>query len=307
MIIKLEAKVSANDQQIVDLNGEIDALKTKAATEKDKIYGELIKIKEENSVLIAEKQRSEASYHRILSEMETYQLQFVTNQEESAKLKVKLDEQVLVNIQISASLQKANLVKAELQDQIEHLKQDLLISSTQASKSFYRDLESENKELAAKVATLILEKESLVQLQKNVDGACQSAVKEKTALKQSNNLLLLEKENLERKLEQALRQKGTDQRKDTEKEEAFIHNAGELKMLKITIESKEAAILALTERVKAYEINILKQQELKSVQNESLQELESRIRRLTQQTIELGQDNRLWKTNADCYKMTWLI
>jgi hypothetical protein len=81
-------------------------------------------------------------------------------------------------------------------------------------------------------------------------------------------------------------------RLEVETKDQLRQSQDDMKMLNISLETRDEQIASLFNKLKMRELEILKQTEVKSFMQEKGNELEAKIRSLSNQLIEVGQDRR---------------
>ena len=296
---KLTGKTESLKQENDTLTAEIKTLKDQHVAEKDKIYGELISLKQQFETALADVERSEAAYKRIVEEKELLQAQTCSFSEENANLKARVEEQLAIHNHLKSRLETVQRTNSEQAGQLSQLQEELAKRHVSSFSAHIHRLEAENRDFAAKITSLELERDSLTHHRNQIELTCQNAIKDRASMKHQVTALELEIEQL--KSAQTLeRNKTADQvRSETEREQLLLQLQDDVKMLNISCQTKDETISGLQEKFKKAELTSLKRisinldQESKTNYLEKVQELEQRNRSIGQQLIEVGQDKRL--------------
>ncbi|KAL2913622.1 hypothetical protein HK105_206924 [Polyrhizophydium stewartii] len=287
--LALQTVTKERDELIED----VKSIKERHATEKDKIYGELIATKKKHETALSEARRSEVSYKRVLQEKERLEGVASEARDQANELKSQVDEQ----LQINASL------KARINDLLHSCSslQAKLKSSEATIASFNID------EHAARIKSLDETVRSLqVQLKQSEHDRATAEAGHRKAQEDIKDLvkktidLTHERDELRHVLAKEREDQATAKRADQDFSEEFERHRHELErlkddlgMIKIACDNKDRKISDLQSQIKSNEAANNKNIEAKIVLTERVAELESLLRHNELDLIQVGQDKSL--------------
>ncbi|KAJ3037745.1 hypothetical protein HK097_003424, partial [Rhizophlyctis rosea] len=272
---------------------EIRALKDTHTTEKDSQNQSLIALRKKHEVAQSESARLQLSYDRCANEKQAIQVEKARCEEELAKYKQQVDEQLALNEKMKGRVEELRGVNASLQSQIETLQITIDTSTSTHLTSRVKDLEAENLSLRTDVKQAETRAKQEEHLRMKIAEDCSELVKTNVGLKKEveDVAMRLRKELAAREAKVTKRQ---DQLKELEQIRGdFERLKDDFGMLKISADAKDRKIGELTGQLKTVEATLNKAVEARTVMAERITELEDRIRSQELEIIQLGQDKSL--------------
>ncbi|KAJ3260629.1 hypothetical protein HK103_000239 [Boothiomyces macroporosus] len=297
----LKLEIEAFKKEKNELQEELNQLKERYSSSKDALNGDIIAAKQKYDTAAAQVSHLTLSYERVLQEKEQLYQTNLNLQCESNALKLKIEEQLAIHNHVELSIQKSQASRAHDSQRIKELEQKLEELNVDGFTREISDLQTKISRLMADLKCESLEKQALIDQQIQLKEATKVAIQRSSMLEQEIDSLKLRVDR-ENKIGSSKRAKSeASVREEQEKAEQLCQLENQVKMLKISVETKEANIEALCQRVKSAEIAALKHSENFTVIKEKHDNLEQLNMKRAHEIVQLGQDKSILQDElAEC-------
>ncbi|KAJ3096373.1 hypothetical protein HDU97_005942 [Phlyctochytrium planicorne] len=262
-------------------------------TEKDRMYGELLALRKKAEITACEHARLEKTHKRFLAEKQQLESAAVHAQEDARKYRDQVEELLHINATLKIRVEELHKTNTIIQSRLDDHEAAASLEELEACKSRIAELVAERTQLlceAQQAETLAKQEEHL---RMRISQDCADLVKANVTLK-------AELENVQRRLKKELeyREQKVRRKQDQLKEaDDARHDLGKLKdefaMQRIAIDNKDRKINELTAQIKSMEHSITIAMDMRSVLEDRLAEMESRVRTQENELIQIGQDKSL--------------
>ncbi|KAJ3323146.1 hypothetical protein HDV06_002158 [Boothiomyces sp. JEL0866] len=295
--IEMEAVKKEKNELLEELNN----LKERYSQNKDALNGEIIATKQKYDSASAQVSHLTLSYERAIQEKEQLHQTNLNLQCEANALKQKIDEQLAIHSHIELSIQKSQALRAQDSQRIKELEQKLEELNVDEFIKQISDMQTKISRLMADLKCESLEKQALIDQQAQLKEAAKVALQRSSTLEQEIDTLKLK---IDRENKSSLSRRSKSEasvREEQERSEQIAQLENQVKMLKINVETKDANIEALYQRIKAAETAALKSSENCTLIKEKHDNLEQLSMKRAHELVQLGQDKSVLQDElAEC-------
>ncbi|KAJ3213985.1 hypothetical protein HDU67_002244 [Dinochytrium kinnereticum] len=262
-------------------------------TEKDRMYGELLALRKKAEVTASEHARLEKTHTRFMAEKQQLESAAMHAQEDARKYRDQVEELLHINATLKIRVEELHKTNTIIQSRLDDHEAAASLDELDACKVRIAELVAERTQLLceAQQAETLAKQEEHLRLRISQD--CADLVK-------ANVTLRSELENVQRRLKRELeyREQKVKRKQDQLKEaDDARHDLGKLKddyaMQKIALDNKDRKINEITASIKSMEHSITIALDMRSVLEDRLSEMESRVRAQENELIQIGQDKSL--------------
>ncbi|KAI8833371.1 hypothetical protein BC829DRAFT_407860 [Chytridium lagenaria] len=290
---QLPLNLQAIEKDREDLKKDLKNMRDHQNTEKDRLYGELLALRKKAEITASEHQRLEKTHSRFLAEKQQLESAAMHAQEDARKYRDQVEELLHINATLKIRVEELHKANTIIQSRLEDHEAAASLDELDACKARIAELVAERTQLlceAQQAETLAKQEEHL---RMRISQDCADLVKANVTLK-------AELENVQRRLKKELeyREQKVRRKQDQLKEaDDARHDLGKLKddyaMQKIALDNKDRKINEITAQIKSMEHSITIAMDMRSVLEDRLAEMESRVRTQENELIQIGQDKSL--------------
>ncbi|KAJ3411853.1 hypothetical protein HDV05_001642 [Chytridiales sp. JEL 0842] len=289
----LSLSVQNLEKEREELRDEIKGMKEHHATEKDRIYGELIATRKKAEVALSDQQRLEKSNNRLHSEKQHLNTACAHANEDAKKYREQVEELLHINATLKVRVEELHKQNSSLQSRLEDHETSPTLYELQSTKSRMEELQRINVQLETEIQQAETKAKQEEHLRLRISQDCAELVKANVTLKN-------ELEDVQRRLrkefearEQKVQRKSEQLKEAEELRDEFIRLKDEFSLQKIALDNKDRKIQDLKAQIQSMENALNSALETRNVVEERMAELEARTRAQENELIQLGQDKSL--------------
>ncbi|KAJ2997998.1 hypothetical protein HDV02_005000 [Globomyces sp. JEL0801] len=290
---KLKAELEDLIKKNLEMKENIKELEDKSVADKDQLRGDLIASKQKHEELTANVAHLNIAYERVNKERESIAIDYSELRSESKQFKQKIDEQIAINEELIHSLEKCQQSNQAQSARLHDLELTIDGIDVESYKKQINDLQNKLAKSVSDFQSERLEKENILSLQTQLKETAKQHIQKSTKLESELDLIRIELDK-ERNLNKSKRSMGfQDSRIEDDKMEKIIQLQNQLKMAKISCETKDRMIETLSQNVKTLEKEQIKDAETLKSTLEKLDQFDALNRNRSHELIQLGQDKSI--------------
>ncbi|KAJ3334370.1 hypothetical protein HDU76_000063 [Blyttiomyces sp. JEL0837] len=281
------------EREMEEMRNDVRSMKEQQATEKDKLYGELIAARKKSEIVSAEHARLEKVHSRLLMEKQQLAGTSMHAQDDARKYREQVDELLQLNASLKVRIEELQKEHSLLTSKLDDYNARSLDHEIQSQKTHLEDLRRENVSLIATTEQAQTRAKQEEHLRLRIAQDCEMLVKSNTEMK-------AELEEVQRRLrkefqsrEQRLNKKKEQIREAEEVREELARLRDEFALQKVALDTKDRKLHDLKAQTISLEKTLNTALETRNMLEERVDELESRVRAQESDLIQIGQDKSL--------------
>lgn len=240
-----------SEKEKQELSDALAAVKEHTIGEKDKLYGEALSLRKRLQASQSDLSRMELHYQRINSERQKLLTEASKNESERKKFTFQIEEQLGINTALKSRVEELRKANSDLSSSLEDVHAMYSSYDLDKNQTQIKDLNKQLIDFKSQIAIAETRQKQEEALRHRSMEDCSELVKQNVAIKS-------ELEDVQRRLRKEFEQREEkirhkqDRLKDFEAaREELARNKDDLQMSRISIETKEAKIHELIQKVKA--------------------------------------------------------